>query len=59
MHAAEIERAFAEKTGAALDVMPKNTMAVAERPVRSGSVDPKIETSVPGAGRRDALYRYR
>src|SRR5207247_7119314 len=31
VHAAEIERTFAQKTRAALDMMPKNAMALAER----------------------------
>jgi hypothetical protein len=31
MHAAEIERAFPQKTRAALDMMPKNAMALAQR----------------------------
>jgi len=30
VHAAEIERAFTQKTGTALDMMPKNAMAWAE-----------------------------
>ena len=52
-HAAEVDRAFAEKARAALDVVAQDAMVRPERPVSAGSVEPKMRDRRHAEKRRE------